>query len=110
MSFTAEQKNSIEILVGLSNSSKEPTSLSQLLREYTEMEGKRLDFSNFKTIVDFLRASDRFNFIDRFGVLYVIAKLTVESAHISELVNKQKSTTKRRGTKFPARVSSLGKI
>lgn len=107
MSFTAEQKDAIEILVGLSTSCKEASPLSQLLREYTEMEGKQLDYSGFKTITDFLRASDRFHLVNRSGILYVHAKLTLESAHIAMLVNKQRTSKKKRGTGFPTRVSSF---
>lgn len=109
MSLSAEQKDAIEILVGLCMSSKDPPTMSQLLRDYTELEGKQLDYSGFNTITEFLRASDRFHLINRGGMLIVNAKLTSESVHIAVMVGKQRSTSKRRGRGAgpPTRVSSL---
>lgn len=102
------QKVAIEILVGLCTSCKEAPTLSQLLRDYTEMEGKQFDYTGFRSIVDLLQTSDRFYIFNRAGMWIVNAKLEAESAHIALLVGKQKSNrknTRGRGTGMPARVS-----
>ncbi|XP_063705947.1 tudor domain-containing protein 7-like [Culicoides brevitarsis] len=106
MSLSASQRDAIEILAGLCTSCKEAPTLTQLLRDYTEMEGKQLDYTGFRSITDFLQASNRFYVFNRNGMWIVNAKLTAESAHIALLVGKQKSTkskAKSRSMGLPAR-------
>lgn len=104
MSLTPKQKEAVEVLVGLCNSSKDPPTLVTLLREYTALEGVQLDYSGFRSITDFLQASDRFNLINHGGTMVVTAKLRFDSIHISMMVGKQKRDGKRGGP--PTRVSS----
>lgn len=105
MSFSPEQLEAIEILVGLCISSKEAPTMMHLLRDYTELEGKRLDTTGFKSVADFFQASDRFDLVYRDGTVIVIAKITFESLHIVQMVSKQKDYNKRCPDTRPPRVS-----
>lgn len=94
MSFSDAQNEAIEILVGLCTTSKEAPTITQLLRDYKELEGKHLDTTGFQSVSDMLRASDRFDLVQRGGTVIVVAKISFESLHIIEMVGKQREYNK----------------
>ncbi|XP_063701560.1 tudor domain-containing protein 7-like [Culicoides brevitarsis] len=91
MSLTATQNEAIEVLVGLCSSLKIAPTITQLLQDYADFEGKQLDTSNFKSPVDFLKASGRFELIPTGNTFIVSSKINLESLHILSMVEKQKT-------------------
>lgn len=93
--LTPAQSEAIEILVGLCISSKDPLSISQLLKEYSGLECKPFDTTGFNSVSEMLRVSGRFMLLNRDGMTLVVPKLQYESIHIMAMVGKQKGNGKK---------------
>lgn len=92
----ADAQNVVQIFRSLCTSRKVPATLRMLSNEYCEMEGFLPPKCGFATVEDLLRASGQFDFIVMQGQLCVKARSTAESAHIVEMLQKQKSKRPKR--------------
>uniref|UniRef100_A0A336LXN2 CSON009704 protein n=2 Tax=Culicoides sonorensis TaxID=179676 RepID=A0A336LXN2_CULSO len=101
--FTPAQNEAVEVLHGLCTSSKDAPTIVQLLQDYAEMEGKQLDISGFRSTRDFLLHSGKFNLVNRNGITIVVARLTAETVHIVQMIQKQRSIRKKGGSMYPVK-------
>uniref|UniRef100_A0A336M7K2 CSON005823 protein n=1 Tax=Culicoides sonorensis TaxID=179676 RepID=A0A336M7K2_CULSO len=94
LKVTSAQKEAIEVLHGLCISLKDPPTISQLIRDYVNIEGKQLDLNGFQSVEDLLLYSNKFNLVKLKGSTIVVAKLTSKTIHIVNMINRQKRRRK----------------
>ncbi|KAL5286246.1 TDRD7 family protein [Megaselia abdita] len=96
----------ITVVRSLVISKKPPCLITDVLRDYREIEGGPLPFQKFGygNAEEFLASSNAF-ILDRYGGnTYVTAKTTAESAHIQSMVRLQKATKQKKAktsARFP---------
>lgn len=100
MALSSEQKEAIQVLRSLCTSSKDPPTLFALLRDYEEIEGRKLDINGYKHPIEMLRASNEFQFgtaLD--GRVTISARITAESVHIVQMLRAQKCKKRKRANR-----------
>uniref|UniRef100_A0A336MTU0 CSON004633 protein n=1 Tax=Culicoides sonorensis TaxID=179676 RepID=A0A336MTU0_CULSO len=71
MSLTAEQKEGVEILVKICKCCKDPPSVTQLMKDFIELERKPLNTTGFRSLPELLQASNKFDLINRGNDIFV---------------------------------------
>jgi hypothetical protein len=100
---TPEYTYVVSVLRSLLNSRKDQVgTLSELFRDYKEVEGKALDCRKlgFRNIEDFLRSSDQFLLTNFRGEVQVRVKASEDSQHIARMISAQRKPKRGGGGGF----------
>lgn len=91
----------IKSLRSLLNSTKTGLLEKQLRRDYREFEGIEIPYKSFgySSLLDFLRATNEFDFVTTNDGIVVLAKLTETSQHVVDLVGTQNRVKKKKNAK-----------
>ncbi|XP_072387591.1 tudor domain-containing protein 7-like isoform X1 [Diabrotica undecimpunctata] len=98
-----DKESVIKYVRGLINSSTIPLTIRNLDRDYKTLEGERIPFAKlgFKSVEEFLRSAPTLNLIKNGeGEIIVQAQRLAESAHIVDMVKKQKPPKKLKRSRF----------
>lgn len=91
----------VKTLRGLLNTTQNGLMERQLVKEYREMEGCLIPYQQFgyRTLGQFLEASQEFDLTNTHEGLHVRAKLAKETLHLTQMVESQNRTKRKKTTK-----------
>lgn len=91
----------VKTLRGLLNSSQNGLMEKQLMRDYREMEGHVIPYQQFgfRSLIQFLEASNEFDLTNTRDGVHIRAKLAKESLHVAQLVESQNRLKRKKNAK-----------